>query len=127
MNTSENLAQGVALFGCLLRVSIMKTVFGHFREVERMQTQDAIIKGQSHVMQNNPSGGGIESWMTRLFGCRHRKMSRPFSNQGQAYRTCLDCGARRQFNLGRWQMQGGFYYRQPTSTYFRTLNRLAAR
>jgi hypothetical protein len=92
-----------------------------------MQTQQAIIDNHSHVIQNNPSGGGIANWVTRLFGCWHRKMSRPFSSQGQTYRTCLDCGARRQFNLGRWEMQGDFYYRLPTSTYFRPLNGLATR
>ncbi|MDQ1708237.1 MAG: hypothetical protein QOJ88_1448, partial [Pyrinomonadaceae bacterium] len=40
---------------------------------------------------------------------------------------CLSCGARRQFNVGRWEMQGDFYYRLPTSTYFRALNGLTAR
>jgi hypothetical protein len=62
-------------------------------------------------MQSIPSGGGVGNFMARLFGCRHKEMSRPFSNQGQTYRTCLDCGARRKFNLGSWEMQGDYYYR----------------
>ncbi len=60
--------------------------------------------------------GGIGGWLTKLFGCRHKEISRPFSIQGQAYRTCLDCGARRQFNLNRWEMQGHFYYRLPATS-----------
>lgn len=78
-----------------------------------MQTQQAIIGHHSYVTRNNPSGGAIGDLITRLFGCWHKEMSRPFSSQGQTYRSCLTCGARRQFNLGRWKMQGGFYYRLP--------------
>jgi hypothetical protein len=66
----------------------------------------------------------VGAWLTRLFGCKHRQMSRPFSSQGQTYRSCISCGARRQFNLGRWEMQGDFYYRLPTSRHFRALNGL---
>ena len=60
----------------------------------------------------------IVTRMNRLFGCWHSEMSRPFSSQGQTYRTCLSCGAQRQFNLKRWEMQGEFYYRLPTSRTF---------
>ncbi len=92
-----------------------------------MQARLAIIENKPHHIQSNASGGGIADWVTRLFGCWHREMSRPFSSQGQTYRSCLNCGARRQFNLRRWEMQGKFYYRVPGSTYFRQLNVLAAR
>ena len=52
----------------------------------------------------------ISSLMARVFGCRHAEMSRPFSRDGRAYRSCLNCGAQRQFNLGNWEMQGKFFY-----------------
>ena len=55
----------------------------------------------------------LDSLMARVFGCRHADMSRPFSRDGRSYRSCLNCGAQRQFNLGNWKMQGGFYYGQP--------------
>ena len=80
-----------------------------------MQRQQAIM-GNSNVLQGIPSGGGVGTWFTRLFGCWHRQMSRPFSNQGQTYRTCLNCGAGRKFNVGRWEMQGSFYYSQPVNS-----------
>jgi hypothetical protein len=57
--------------------------------------------------------GRIGTLMARVFGCRHAEMSRPFSRDGRAYRSCLSCGAQRQFNLGRWEMTGSFYYGQP--------------
>jgi hypothetical protein len=75
-----------------------------------MQTQEAIIRN-SNVIQNIPSGGGIGNLVTRVFGCWHKEMSRPFSSQGQTYRACLDCGARRKFNLASWETQGKYYYR----------------
>lgn len=71
------------------------------------------MKDNINVLQDIPSGGGIGNWVTRLFGCWHKEMSRPFSGQGQTYRTCLNCGASRQFNVGRWEMQGDFFYRPP--------------
>lgn len=58
--------------------------------------------------------GKIGSLMARVFGCRHAELSRPFSRGGRAYRSCVACGAQRQFNLGNWQMQGGFYYGKPS-------------
>ena len=58
--------------------------------------------------------GKIGSFMARVFGCRHAELSRPFSHGGRAYRSCLNCGAQRRFNLGDWQMQGDFYYYKPS-------------
>ena len=94
-----------------------------------MQTVQAIIENHHKVVQINasPRNSGIGGWITRLFGCRHKEMSRPFSIQGQTYRTCLDCGGRRQFNVGRWEMQGDFYYGIPTRKYLAPLRTLAAR
>jgi hypothetical protein len=92
-----------------------------------MQAELAIIENNPYLIQSNESGGGTADWVTRLFGCWHREMSRPFSRQGHAYRSCLRCGARRQFDLRRWEMQGKFYYRGPGSKYFRQLNGLTAR
>lgn len=46
----------------------------------------------------------------RIFGCWHINMSRPFSRGNETYRTCVACGARRQFDLEQWEMVGSFYY-----------------
>ena len=89
---------------------------GTSERLKEMQTQQA-IRENSNVIRNI-SLGSRSGWITRLLGCKHKEMSRPFSSQGQAYRTCLDCGASRQFNLRRWEMQGDFYFRSPTLTTF---------
>jgi len=78
-----------------------------------MQAQQAIMTNNSRVLAGIPSGGGVGGWITRLLGCWHKEMSRPFSHNGYSYRTCLDCGASRRFNVGSWEMQGKFYYATP--------------
>lgn len=46
----------------------------------------------------------------KLFGCVHENISRPFTFEGTSYRTCLGCGARKQFNSETLQTFGSFYY-----------------
>ncbi len=75
-----------------------------------MQTQQSILSNNINVLNSIPSGGGAGSWVARVFGCWHREMSRPFSQAGRSYRTCLNCGAHRRFNVGNWEMQGSYYY-----------------
>ncbi len=53
---------------------------------------------------------GALSWLTRIFGCWHQEMSRPFTLQAESYRVCLECGARRRFNAEAWEMTGPYYY-----------------
>jgi hypothetical protein len=46
----------------------------------------------------------------KLFGCWHNNVSRPFIQGKTAYRSCLQCGARRQFNPETLETHGSFYY-----------------
>lgn len=46
----------------------------------------------------------------RLFGCRHKRTGRPKTVEGESYCVCLDCGARRKFDLKTFKMQGEFYF-----------------
>ncbi len=46
----------------------------------------------------------------KLFGCWHENLSRPFMQNAMAYRTCLQCGARKAFNTETLQTHGAFYY-----------------
>jgi len=56
-------------------------------------------------------------WLTRLFGCRHRHMSPPFTAGEETYRSCMSCGARRLFNVERGRMTGAYYYAPLSSLY----------
>jgi hypothetical protein len=55
----------------------------------------------------------ISNWLTRVFGCWHTDMSRPFTLNGESFRACLDCGAHRKFDTARWEMKGAYYYGVP--------------
>lgn len=68
-----------------------------------------IIREPSRLSENIRRCG----WLSRVFGCWHTELSRPFSSQGQTYRVCLGCGARREFDPRTWKMQGKFYYNLP--------------
>lgn len=56
-------------------------------------------------------------WLTRLFGCRHRHMSPPFTGGEETYRSCMRCGARRMFDVERGRMMGAYYYAPITALY----------
>jgi hypothetical protein len=86
-----------------------------------MQAEITIPNTKLVQLESSPVTGRIGSLMARVFGCRHAELSRPFSRDGRAYRSCLNCGAQRHFNLGNWQMQGHFYYGQPQRHQIRSI------
>ena len=48
--------------------------------------------------------------MVTLFGCWHNNVGRPFVQGKTAYRSCLQCGARKQFNSETLETHGTFYF-----------------
>lgn len=48
--------------------------------------------------------------MAKLFGCWHENLSRPFGGGESAYRACLNCGARKRFNIETLETYGAFYF-----------------
>ncbi len=46
----------------------------------------------------------------KIFGCWHEDMSRPFSHEHIAYRSCMKCGARKQFDSETLRTHGSFYF-----------------
>src|SRR5215813_6829690 len=65
----------------------------------------------------DPTGSGLlewgvdlGEWLHRIFKCWHRHMGWPITSDGETYRVCLDCGARRRFIAESWRTVGGFYW-----------------
>jgi hypothetical protein len=52
----------------------------------------------------------VGSWLTEIFGCAHKEMSRPFSRHGKSYRVCIACGAHRGFDAETWNSRGPYYF-----------------
>lgn len=79
---------------------------------------DKNIAVQDEGRTDRPSPTAIPNgWLTRLFGCRHRNMSPPFTGGEETYRSCMRCGARRLFNVERGRMTGAYYYAPLSSLY----------
>ena len=51
----------------------------------------------------------LASQLIQLFGCRHMRVGRPVTLNGETYRACLDCGARRRFDVVGWHSYGPYY------------------
>jgi hypothetical protein len=50
------------------------------------------------------------SLTSRIFGCWHKNISRPFNSGKTSYRCCLECGARKQFDPKSLRTHGAFYF-----------------
>lgn len=48
--------------------------------------------------------------ISRLIGCSHKNLSRPFIEGNAAYKSCLSCGARKHFDPETFESDGNFYY-----------------
>jgi len=47
--------------------------------------------------------------LTSVFGCWHEDVGRPFVDGKTAYRSCIKCGARKQFDPDTLRTFGNFY------------------
>jgi hypothetical protein len=72
------------------------SVFGRNRS--KTKSDDQIIFGKKVGL------------MTKLFGCWHENISRPFVQEQTAYRCCLQCGARKRFDPETLKTYGAFYF-----------------
>lgn len=55
-------------------------------------------------------------FIDKLFGCRHRNVSRPFTKGKVSYRVCIECGARKRFETSSFKTVGSFYYAPPVTS-----------
>lgn len=67
------------------------------------------------ISRNAESFGDKIGLFGKIFGCWHKKLSRPFSDKKSAYRACLECGARKPFDAVTLKSSGAFYYPPATS------------
>ena len=76
------------------------------------------------TLEQHPSRVGASAttplpihWLTHCFGCWHKHMNNRFTTDGDTYRTCMSCGARRHFDVGRARMTGSYYNVAPSALY----------
>jgi len=65
---------------------------------------------ESLVNRNNTEFGGRIGLFSKLFGCWHKNLTRPLTIENSSYRSCLRCGARKQFDTNNLKTFGSFHY-----------------
>jgi len=68
------------------------------------------IIAASLINRTSGSFGDKIGIVASVFGCWHKRLTRPISDKNNAYRACLDCGARRKFDPYEFKTSGPFYY-----------------
>lgn len=67
------------------------------------------IAGSEFLESERDFFDSVRYCVTRLFGCWHIRMSRPFTHGTETYRECLWCGMHRRFDVHAWKSTGRFY------------------
>lgn len=78
--------------------------------------QSLLAEGQ--VRQENDQFGNRIGLIASLFGCWHKRLTRPFTTNKHSYRACLECGARQKFDSKNFKTSRAFYY-PPSVTFDR--------
>ncbi len=71
---------------------------------------DQGIIAEAILNRTNGAFGNKIGVMGKVFGCWHKRLSRPFTNRNASYRACLNCGARKKFDTKTLKTYGPFYY-----------------
>lgn len=53
-----------------------------------------------------------------LFGCWHKRLTRPFTSNKDTYMACIECGARKKVDAKNFKVSRAFYY-PPSVTFDR--------
>ena len=76
--------------------------------LNRSQTITNSKRGKRQVINSRVFGKKL-GLISRIIGCPHKDLSRPFAEGNTGYRTCLSCGARKQFDLETFETYRSFY------------------
>ena len=79
-------------------------------KIKNHQVYNSSLKKLTNTLELNETILIPLSFLTRLFGCRHKKMGTPFTRGNQTYCTCMLCGACQKFDVKLWKNTGPFYY-----------------
>ena len=81
---------------------------------ERSENMQAILEQNiiaERVLDRTKEAFGTKiGLLGTIFGCWHKEMTRPFTNKKGSYRACLNCGARKEFDIKSFKTLGTFYY-----------------
>ena len=63
------------------------------------------------VVTRRPEENGRKvGFFASVFGCWHKRLSKPISDKNSTYQVCVECGARRRYDMNDFSPKGRFYY-----------------
>ena len=63
------------------------------------------------VIVRKPDGIGRKIGLFgSIFGCWHKRLTKPMSDRNTTYQACVECGARRRYDAAEFRARGPFYY-----------------
>jgi len=71
---------------------------------------EQILLAENPVRNETDPFGRKIGLLASLFGCRHKRLTRPFTNDKNSYMACVECGARRKFDAQNFKVSRTFYY-----------------
>jgi hypothetical protein len=83
-------------------------IVGRARFMQAVLDQELIA--DSLVWGDEDSLGEKIGFLSNIFGCWHKRMSRPVTRNDVTFRSCINCGARRKFDMESFRTSGPFYY-----------------
>lgn len=67
------------------------------------------IASKAFGRKSDPFGSKIGLFAS-LFGCWHKRLTRPFTSGRDTYMSCLECGARKKVDATNFKVSRAFYY-----------------
>lgn len=71
--------------------------------------EQSLLTETSAARTSDPFGSKI-GFMASLFGCWHKRLTRPFTSDKNTYMACLECGARKKVDAKEFKVSRAFYY-----------------
>ncbi len=71
--------------------------------------EHGLLTDKAVKRESDPFGRKI-GLFSSLFGCWHKRLTRPFTSDKNSYMACLECGARRKFDTQNFKTSRAFYY-----------------
>ncbi len=68
-----------------------------------------LLAETSVARQADPFGHKIGLFAS-IFGCWHKRLTRPFTSDKNTYMACVECGARKKVDAKNFKASRAFYY-----------------
>lgn len=68
-----------------------------------------LLADNSVRREAEPAGRKI-GFIASLFGCWHKRLTRPFTTDKNTYMACIECGARKRVDTKNFKVSRAFYY-----------------